>query len=80
MRALLVLMCGTVGGTMITAAGIVTVLFACMGHAGDLGRSAFVLATWTLGFGLAFLVVSLIGVATGVLEPLNKPAKEGSDV
>ncbi|GJE47283.1 hypothetical protein GOFOIKOB_0304 [Methylobacterium tardum] len=80
MRALLVLMCGTVGGTMITAAGIVTVLFACMGHAGDLGRSAITLACWTLGFGFAFLVVSLVGVATGVLEPTAPAAKEASDV
>lgn len=69
MRALLATSCGTVGGTMISAAGIVTYLFAFMGHAGDLARAAFTLAAWATGFGVAFLVVALIGVTANVTEP-----------
>ena len=83
MRAFLVLTCGTVGAVFVTAAGIITALFAGMGHAGELGRSALTLAVWCLGFGIAFLIILYVGHRTGVLEPLNpapamKPAKESS--
>lgn len=79
MRAFLTIICGTVGGTLISAAAITTILFLCTGHLRDLAVAAYVLAVWCLGFGLAFLVIAFVGVAAGVLEPVNAPAKEGSD-
>lgn len=72
MRAFLTLTCGTVGATFITAAGIITVLFAGMGHAGDLGRSALTLAAWCTGFGVAFLTILYVGLKAGVLQPTGR--------
>lgn len=78
MRALLTIICGTVGGTLISAAAITTILFLCTGHLQDLAVAAYVLAVWCIGFGLAFLAVAFLGHATGVLEPAT-PAKEAPD-
>lgn len=78
MRALLVLTCGTVGGTFVTAAALTSILFVCTGHARNLALVAYTLACWSLVFGGVFLVVAFVGHCTGVTEPLNHPAKEGS--
>ncbi|WP_449410057.1 hypothetical protein [Methylobacterium komagatae] len=79
MRALLTIICGTVGGVFISAAAITSILFVCTGHFDDLARAAFVLAVWALGFGLAFLIVAFVGHATGVLEPTTPAKREASD-
>jgi hypothetical protein len=44
MRAFLTLTCGTVGATFVTASFLTTILFALMGHAGELALAAFVLS------------------------------------
>ena len=77
MRAFLTLTAGTVGACLVTAAGLTTALFAFAGRALDLAVAAFTLATWSLGFGLAFLVIAFVGHASGVLEPTT-PHNEGS--
>ena len=68
MRPILSLMCGTVGACLITAAGLVSVIFAAMGQAGELAAAAFLLAGWGAGFGIAFVGLAVLGHVTGVIE------------
>ena len=73
MRAFLTIVAGTVGATFVTASFITTILFALMGHAGELALAAFVVSEWALVAGLVFLVIAYVAHAGGVLEPVNPP-------
>lgn len=71
MRAFLILTCGTVGATCVTAAFLTTLLFAFAGHAGELALAAFVVAEWSLAFGLLFLLIAYLSDVAGIPEPIN---------
>lgn len=79
MRAFLTIICGTVGGTLISAAMLTSILFVCAGHARELVVAAYVLAVWCVGFDLAFLVVAFVGVAAGVLDSTTPAKREASN-
>lgn len=78
MRPILSLMCGTVGACLITAAGLVSVIFAAMGHASELAAAAFLLAGWGACSGIAFVGLAVLGHVTGVIES-PAPSKGSRD-